>query len=136
MSTMENSFVQLMDLPNEIIVMILKKLANVEVLYSLMDINRRLNKIIHNSIFTRNLNLIRPIDLTLREPYRLLDRFSFEILPQIHDQIQFLSVDTATMECFLLQGEYCHLRELAIFISDTKPPQYLTGKKSHFSLFF
>jgi hypothetical protein len=38
-------------LPDEILLIILKELFNVEVLYSLIDVNHRLNKIAHDSIF-------------------------------------------------------------------------------------
>ncbi|CAF3830124.1 unnamed protein product [Rotaria sp. Silwood1] len=42
---MEHSIVQLMDLPDELIMIILNKLDNSEVLYSIMDVNTRLNQI-------------------------------------------------------------------------------------------
>jgi hypothetical protein len=62
---MEHSITQLMDLPDEIIMIILKKLDNVEVLYSLMDINSRLNLILHDSSFTNKIILMTSIDLPL-----------------------------------------------------------------------
>ena len=45
--------VQLNDLPDEIILIILKKLDNVAVLYSLINVNKRLNKLVQDSDFTR-----------------------------------------------------------------------------------
>lgn len=86
---MEHSITQLMDLPDEIIMIILKKLDNVEVLYSLMDINSRLNLILHDSSFTNKIILMTSIDLPLIQPDLLLDRFCSEILPKIHHQIQW-----------------------------------------------
>ncbi|CAF3437309.1 unnamed protein product [Rotaria sp. Silwood2] len=55
---MEYSYIQLNDLPDEILMIIFKKLANVEVLYSLSGVNKRLNKIVHDSIFTNDLSFL------------------------------------------------------------------------------
>jgi hypothetical protein len=56
---MDYSFIKLTDLPDEILMIIFKKLYNFEVLYSLIDINDRLNKIALDSIFTSDLTLIQ-----------------------------------------------------------------------------
>ncbi|CAF4937950.1 unnamed protein product, partial [Rotaria sp. Silwood2] len=55
---MEHSSIQLNDLPDEIIIIILKKLHNSEVLYSLIGVNKRLHRIANDSIFTSNLTFI------------------------------------------------------------------------------
>ena len=55
---MKYSCVQLDDLPDEILLFILKKLSNVEILYSLLGVNKRLNKIIYDSIFMNHLTLL------------------------------------------------------------------------------
>ena len=78
---MERSIVQLMDLPDEIILVILKKLDKINILYSLMNINTRLNRILHDPIFTSKITLMKPTD-------ELLNRFCLQIFPQIHRQIQ------------------------------------------------
>jgi hypothetical protein len=52
---MNDLLVQLDDLPDEILMYIFKKLYNDEVLYSLMDVNQRLNRILHDRIFTRHI---------------------------------------------------------------------------------
>jgi len=56
---MDDLLVQLNDLPDEILIYIFKKMYNIEVLYSLISVNKRLNKILHDSIFTNRLNLLR-----------------------------------------------------------------------------
>ncbi|CAF5058544.1 unnamed protein product, partial [Rotaria sp. Silwood1] len=51
--------INLLDLPNEILLIILKKLDNMDVLYSLFDLNnKRLDKIIEENTFTNNLNFV------------------------------------------------------------------------------
>jgi hypothetical protein len=48
---MEYSCVQLNDLPDEILMIIFTKLANAEVLCSLLGVNKRLNKIAHGYVY-------------------------------------------------------------------------------------
>jgi hypothetical protein len=55
---MKNLSIQLDDLPDEILIYIFKKLYNHEVLYSLMGVNQRFNRIVHEKIFTRDLCLL------------------------------------------------------------------------------
>ncbi len=51
------SFIQLNDLPDEILMIILKKLNNLEVLYSLIGVNKRLTKMVHDPNFYSLLNI-------------------------------------------------------------------------------
>lgn len=55
---MAHSSVELNDLPDEILMIILKKLFNVQVLYSVIDVNKRLHTIVHEPIFTNCLKLM------------------------------------------------------------------------------
>jgi hypothetical protein len=56
---MNNSSVELTDLPDEILLMIFTKLNNILVLYSLHGVNDRLTKVIQDPIFTTRLNFLR-----------------------------------------------------------------------------
>jgi hypothetical protein len=49
---------QLTSVPDEILLLILNKLTNIEVLYSLIGVNVRLDKIASDPIFTEYLTLI------------------------------------------------------------------------------
>ncbi len=118
---MEFSFVQLMDLPDKILMIILKKLDNVDVLYSLMNVNTRLNQIVHDPIFTTK--------ITLTQPDILLDRFCSEILPKIHHKIKWLKLESASMERILLACDYPNLCQLDIFIIHKNPAIHFSGKK-------
>ncbi len=71
---MENSSVELNDLPDEILLMIFKKVYNIILLYSLSGVNIRLNKIVHHSIFTNRLTLVNFVPT----------RFIFEIYYPIY----------------------------------------------------
>ncbi|CAF2934348.1 unnamed protein product [Rotaria sp. Silwood2] len=56
---MKHLFSQLMNLPNEIFMIILSNLDNIEVLYSLIGVNRRLDQIARDPNFTSQLALIK-----------------------------------------------------------------------------
>src|SRR5689334_17691363 len=110
-----------MDLPDEIIMLILNQLNNVDVLYSLMDVNARLDRILHDAMFTKKIVLAQTtISSDKRLDEKILDRFCFEILPKIHHQIQWLSVDSSSMERIFLAADYPNLNQLDIFIINSE----------------
>ncbi len=56
---MECACIHLNDLPDEIILIIFKKLTSAEVLYALTGVNKRCNKIVYDPIFTSSGTLLR-----------------------------------------------------------------------------
>ena len=82
---MKDSSTELNDLPDEILIIILKKLFNTDVLYSLIDINERFNTIVHDPIFTSHLTLTKCFSDNSNYPLPdpILDRFCLQILPSI-----------------------------------------------------
>ncbi|CAF4520178.1 unnamed protein product, partial [Rotaria sp. Silwood2] len=97
--------------PDEILMIIFKKLDGVEILYSLLGVNKQLNKIVHDRIFTRVLTLLKCYsdDRIDSVSYRMLNRFCSEILPQIHNKIQWLNLDISYMRCILRSTYYPNL---------------------------
>ncbi|CAF4121211.1 unnamed protein product, partial [Rotaria magnacalcarata] len=74
--------IHLLDLPNEILIIILKKLDNIDVLYSLFGINnRRLHTLVQQDVFTNILNFIRISAITDSK----LGRYWNNILSPVHD---------------------------------------------------
>ncbi|CAF4642625.1 unnamed protein product [Rotaria sp. Silwood2] len=114
---MEYSFIQLNDLPDEILIIILKKILNLEVLYSLIGVNHRLNTIAHDSIFTSHLTLMRYFSddsiYPLSDP--TLNRFCLQILPEIHHKIKWLDLESSSMERILLTTNYPNLCGLGLY---------------------
>ena len=104
---MKDLLIQLDDLPDEILMFIFKKLYNDEVLYSLIDVNQRLNRIVRDRIFTHDLYLLkycRIDDSTFPLPDPILDRFCSKILPEIGHQIETLYLKGTSIEpVFMLQ---------------------------------
>ncbi|CAF3413958.1 unnamed protein product [Rotaria sp. Silwood2] len=110
--------INLLDLPNEILLIILKKLDNTDVLYSLFDINnQRLDNILQRNTFTNSLNFVLTTltddILSISDP--ILDRFCKNILPRIHYNVKSLILNSFSMERILLAGDYPNLTELKIY---------------------
>ncbi|CAF1498937.1 unnamed protein product [Rotaria sordida] len=119
---MERSCVQLEDLPDEILLIIFQNLYNCDVLYSFLGLNTRLDTILNDRIFTRNLTLIKPIHSSSYEfTDIILDRFCLEILPRINDKIERLNIESSFMERILLATNYPNLHTLGLygFVAET-----------------
>jgi hypothetical protein len=126
---MEYSFIQLNDLPDEILMIIFKKLHNIEVLYSLIGINKRLDTIVLDSIFTRNLTITRPFNGLNQLPDAVLDRFCLEILPKIHHKIEWIDVESSSIERILLLTNYPNLNGLGLYdLTSERARDLFTGK--------
>ena len=129
---MANSTVQLMDLPDELLLMIFKHLDNREMFLSLMGVHVRLDEIISDPIFTKCLTLTRLSEANLICPMvpRKLDRFCTEILPRIGEQVKWINIDSSSMESVLLAGKYPNLFGIGIYnITEEKFQHVLLGKK-------
>ncbi|CAF2145552.1 unnamed protein product [Rotaria magnacalcarata] len=111
--------VHLLALPNEILFLILKKLDNIDVLYSLLGINnQRLDIIAQQQIFSNILNFVSSSQSTDEHssiPVSILDRFCVDILPRVHQNVISLIVEFGSLECILRVGNYPNLTELQLF---------------------
>lgn len=121
---MNRSNVHLLDLPDEILLMILKKLNNVDVLYSLMDANNgRLNILAQENTFTNILKVPNMYD------YPLTDRLCIDILPKIYHNVKCFTFDSYCMKRILLAADYPNLTELTILHFERRITlDYLTSK--------
>ncbi|CAF1487412.1 unnamed protein product [Rotaria sordida] len=118
---MEHLSIKLNDLPDEILITILKKLYNVEVLYSLIGVNKRFNTIAHDSTFASYLTLFcKQDDLISPLPDPMLDRFCSQILPSIHYKVKSLKLESTSMERILLTTNYPNLYELGLYGIDVE----------------
>jgi hypothetical protein len=114
---MEDLSIQLDDLPDEILIYIFKKLYNHEVLYSLMGVNQRLNRIVHDKMFTRDLCLLRYCsydDSIIPLPDSTIDRCCSKILPDIGHQIESLFLERTSIERVLHATNYPNLNNLGL----------------------
>ena len=131
---MQHLCVQLTDIPDEILLLILNKLANIEVLYSLIGVNIRLDKIASDPIFTEHLTLMKRSSngvIKLLDD-SIFDRFYSEILPKIHHKIKWLDVEPLSMERILLAVDYPNLHGLSLFNIERELSLRLFGGKYSF----
>ncbi|CAF4303105.1 unnamed protein product, partial [Rotaria sordida] len=115
---MKYSCVELNDLPDEILIIIFKKLDNLEILYSIQDVNERLNKIIHDPIFTSHLSFLKwSFNKCINKfsSHIILNRFCFEILPKIHTKIKWLDVESSSIKNILYAADYPNLNTLGLY---------------------
>jgi len=128
---MEYLDIQLTDLPDEILMTIFKQLNGAEILYSLIGVNKRLNKIVHDSNFTSMLTLLNyHLDGSISSlSYPMLDRFCSEILPEINHKIEWLNLELSSMARILLSTNYPNLFGLGLYDLEIEIAKYLfTGK--------
>ncbi|CAF3070550.1 unnamed protein product, partial [Rotaria sp. Silwood2] len=115
---MEYSCIGLNNLPDEILMIIFQKLNNIDILYSFQGVNQRLNKIIHDPIFTNRLSFVKWlsdgfIDLFCSDI--MLNRFCLKILPEIHDKIKWLDLESSSMKHVLHAINYPHLDTIGLY---------------------
>ncbi|CAF3049737.1 unnamed protein product, partial [Rotaria sp. Silwood2] len=114
---MSQSNVDFSDLPNEILLNILKKLDNIGVLYSLFGvIDERFDSLLQDDIFTNTLNLLTNSadnNSSLVDP--MLDRFCIDILPRIHCNVKHLILESTSMGRIFLTGTFPHVTRLHVF---------------------
>jgi len=116
---MNQSDIHFLDLPNEILVIILKKLDNINVLYSLMGVfNKRFDTLLEHHVFTNTLDLLTRSS-TDDDIYSLdhptLDRFCIDLLPKIHHNVKRLIFNSESMRQILVAGNYPQLTSLNLF---------------------
>jgi hypothetical protein len=136
---MEDLSIKIDTLPDETLIFILRKLSNIEVLHSFIGVNKRLNRIAHDSIFVNNLTLFeRSLNGSIHPlPYSRLERFFVEILPSIHHRIQWLNLESTPMESILLATDYPSLHGLGLYGIDVeKALSLFTGRSIHFDYFY
>jgi len=134
---MEYSSVQLNDLPDEILLIIFQKLKNTDLLYSLIGVNKRLNKIVRDSMFTSSLTLLNYFSYNNICPLSdlMLDRFCSQILPSIDYKIKWLDVEVSSMKR-ILSRNYPILFGLGIYnIEKETDLELFTGKIFLFEFF-
>ena len=137
-TNMKHSTIQLDDLPDEILMMIFKNMCQVDVLYSLIDVNQQLNRIVHDAIFTNHLTLLKHLSdgsiCSLTDS--MLDQFCSQILPKINHKIKCLHLESSSMERILLATRYPSLDGLSLCNITLKTIiQYFLGEIHYFNCF-
>ncbi|CAF5060535.1 unnamed protein product, partial [Rotaria sp. Silwood1] len=116
------------DLPDEVLMIIFKNLNNFEVLYSLQDVNQRLNKLVQDSTFTSRLTFVKWCSDNFIDVLRcdmMLNRFCLQILPKIHDKIKWLDLESSSIKNVLRTAVYPNLYGLGLYNIDEESARCL-----------
>jgi hypothetical protein len=113
----------------------------VDVFYSLVNINQRLDRLVLNPLYIRDLNMTNmtfksAIDQTFSVDNQVLSRIYEEILPRICHQVNKLTVEPHSMERILRAMDYPQLYSLTLINFETEMLlQYLKGILFNFICF-
>jgi hypothetical protein len=133
MNNLNNNHLNILDLPDEILYIIFKKLDMVDVLYSLVDVNQQFNRLVLDSLYVRDLNLTT--NITINSVYghifpidtQVLSRICEKILSRINHQVHKLTVEPYSIKD-ILAVNYPQLYSLSlIYFQKETLNQYLTG---------
>jgi hypothetical protein len=102
----------ILDLPDEILLCILNELNNIDIIGSLVDVNQRFDRLALDSIYIRDLDF-RANDKS-QEYHQFFDRCCTSILPRIHHQINILTFGQLSIERLLHDVDYPQLRSLSL----------------------
>jgi hypothetical protein len=134
MNIVNNNCLNILDLPNEILFIIFNKLDMVDVLYSLVDVSQRLNQLVFDPFYIRNLNMTSMkmksfYDRTYSIDNQVLDKICKNILPRVCDQINELIVEQHSMKHILHTINYPQLYSLTLMdFPEEVLLNYLTSK--------
>jgi hypothetical protein len=125
--SMDNPFVSIVDLPNEILLTIFNKLNNFDILYSLVGINDKLDNVACDRTFTRSIDLtsISSSEKDDSKTNAVCDRFCLHILPRIHNNIECLTVDAWFLERILCGNKYFNLHRVTLINLDVKMASHI-----------
>lgn len=106
----------IVDLPDEILLIILKKLHPIDALYLLVGVKQKLNKVACDIHFTRSLNLMikSSNDENNIITDTMIDRFFMEILPRMYHNVEFLAIEGGLLLRVLSAGNYSNLYRLQL----------------------
>ena len=130
--------VNILDLPDEILLIIFEKLKTTDVFYSLAEVNRRFNRLALDSLYIRDVNMsidssndqINPIGA------EVFSRICQKILHRIAHQVRKLTVEQDSMNEVLLATNYPQLYSLSLSNFPLEVlPEYLRSMPCGFCLF-
>ena len=127
------SIVDILDLPEEILLIIMSKMLNVDVLHSLVGTCEKLDRLARDLVHTRSIDLT---EMSSNDEIRslsneMLDRFCENILPRIHQNIECLTVESSSIHRIFQSIDYPKLFKFILPELDLESVSaYFNGKHS------
>ncbi|CAF3585477.1 unnamed protein product, partial [Rotaria sp. Silwood2] len=108
---------ELNELTDEILLLIFEKLDNLDILYSLHGVNKRLNKIIRDPLFTSSLNFVKWSSNKFNKfsSNVIFNRYCLQILPDISMKIKWLYIESSSAKHILRAADYPNLYGLGLY---------------------
>jgi hypothetical protein len=134
MDTFNKNNLNILDLPDEILLIIFNKLNGIDALYSLVDVNERFDRLVLNSLRIRTLDMTNMIiksyyHRTFSLDNHFLSKISEKIWPRIRHQLKELIVEQNSVKHIILTDTYPQLDSLSFVDFDNEILfQYLTGR--------
>ena len=138
---MDNAFndhhLNILDLPDEILLIILKNVNLFDIISSLVGINRRLDRLIVDPLHIRHVDMTNDMienslsDLVSSTDVEILSKFCQNLLPRIHYHIEQLTLAPYSIKTILHTIDYypqLHTLSLVFFQEDVLY-RYLTGMR-------
>ena len=138
---MNNNCSNILDLPNEILYLIINYLSVYDVVYSLIDIDERFVEMTVDPLYIPSVDITggrmkSSFDNCYSMDEKVLSRICETILPRIHDRINKLSIAQHSMKRILFTFNYPQLFSLSLVnCQEETLLRYLKGKLSKEFLF-
>ncbi|CAF1303397.1 unnamed protein product [Rotaria sordida] len=134
MNNLNNDNLNILDLPDEILFIIFKKLNTIDVFHSLVGVNQPFDRLaldplnFHDLDMTDIMTINLLYDKTPSIDTETLSKICSKILPRIHHQVHKLTVEQYSMKDILCAANYSELYSLSLINFQTKILyQYLKG---------
>ncbi|CAF1505972.1 unnamed protein product [Rotaria sordida] len=115
MDILNNSYINILDLPDEMLRIIFNKLNMVDMLYSLVDVNQRFDRLAFDSLYIDHLDLVIKQDDIHNSSIdtHILDRICSKILPRINNKVTKFTLEPLSMERVFGTVHYPQLHSLS-----------------------
>ncbi|CAF1477821.1 unnamed protein product [Rotaria sordida] len=131
---MNYSTVNILDLSDEMVLTILNKLNNIAVLYSLVEVNRKLDRLVQDITFTQSIDLIAISSNEHNDSKNksILDRFYVDIVLRIQHNIESFTLNPLSIDRVLSIGNYSKLHKLTLVNFQLEAASYIFNDGSSF----
>jgi hypothetical protein len=130
MNNLNNSNINILDLPDEILLIIFNKLHMIEMFYSLVNVNQRFDRLALDPLCMHHLDLKsqRFLNDNSSANLEIIDRIRTKILPRIHHKITKLTIDSLSIACIFDTIDFAALTALKLVNFQSKIlSQHLIG---------
>jgi hypothetical protein len=134
MNNSDSDHSNILDLPNEILLIIFKEFNAIDAFYSFGNVNQRFHQLLLDSLYMRHLEItnLRKIKSEYEQissiDTKILSEFCVKIVPRIHHQVYKLTVQQDSIQKIVHAANYPQLYSLSLINFHEKILyQYLNG---------